>query len=121
METVRPWVVHVEGHPETKRHHENLPRANLPSSTSVKPVSLGLGLGLLVGCAARATRATRRAPRSTAPSTARRYTAETTRVIGDWADGLVEAGEVKLVVSELPGDITQFRTERLACGATDLS
>ncbi|CAK9022298.1 unnamed protein product [Durusdinium trenchii] len=110
METVRPWVVQVEGHPETKRHHENLPRANLPSSTSVKPVSLGLGLGLLAGCAARATRATRRAPRSTAPSTARRYTAETTRVIGDWADGLVEAGEVKLVVSELPGDITQFRS-----------
>ena len=31
-------------------------------------------------------------------------------MIGDWADGLVEAGEVKLVVSELPGNITQFRS-----------
>eukprot|EP00438_Fugacium_kawagutii_P028986 Skav211308 [mRNA] locus=scaffold3605:34076:39426:+ [translate_table: standard] len=42
--------------------------------------------------------------------TRRRYSAETTRVIGDWADGAVEAGEVELVVSELEGGIVQFRS-----------
>ena len=40
----------------------------------------------------------------------RRYSAETTRVIGDWADGSVDCGEAELVISELEGGIKQFRS-----------
>ena len=73
------------------------------------PIGLGLGvLGVLgVVCAPRAPRA----PRSRqSAKTQCRYSAETTRVIGDWADGSIEAGEVELVVSELAGGIVQFRS-----------
>ena len=55
-------------------------------------VPLG-AFGLLLGARSQSRQAPRPGQRL-APQ--RRYTAETTRVIGDWADGLVEAGEVKL-------------------------
>ena len=72
-------------------------------------VPIGLGLGVL-GVACVAPRASR-APRSRGSAkTQCRYSAETTRVIGDWADGSIEAGEVELVVSELAGGIVQFRS-----------
>ena len=73
----------------------------------VSRVPIGLGLGVLgVACAPRAARA----PRSRGSATQCRYSAETTRVIGDWADGSIEAGEVELVVSELAGGIVQYRS-----------
>ncbi|CAJ1377897.1 unnamed protein product [Effrenium voratum] len=63
----------------------------------------GVGLGVALAPLALAA-----FERSRRPQVGRRYTAEFTRVIGDWADGLVEAGEIELVTSELDG-ITQFR------------
>lgn len=62
------------------------------------------------GVAAAAASASRGRLGKSGAKTRRRYSAETTRVIGDWADGAVEAGEVELVVSELEGGIVQFRS-----------
>ena len=80
------------------------PQVRAPALLGLALPTLGLPLGVLAGLRSRARgRPARLAPRL-------RYTAETTRVIGDWANGFVESGEVKLVVSELPGGITQFRS-----------